>query len=82
MNLQVEKQALIKALEQTNDEGLIRAIQQMVEYAAQRDEEYLGATLEQYNKELNEANARIEQGNFVDHEEAIKQIQAWRTKGK
>jgi predicted transcriptional regulator len=82
MNLQVEKQALIKALEQTNDEALIKAIQQMVEYAVQRDEEYLGVTAEQYNKELDEANARIERGDFVNHEEAIKQIEAWRTKDK
>ena len=47
MNIQAEKTALIKALEQTNDEALIRAIQQMIEYSVKRDEEYLGIGVEE-----------------------------------
>lgn len=31
----------------------------------------------QYNKELNDAVARIEKGNFVSHKEAIKDLSKW-----
>ena len=82
MNIQAEKTALIKVLEQTNDESLIQAIQHMVNYAVKRDEEYLGTTIDQYNLELEEAETRIAKGEFIDHEKAITQIQGWRNKEK
>lgn len=31
----------------------------------------------QYNKELNEAVSRIEKGNFVTHENALKELSKW-----
>ncbi|MBA2612790.1 MAG: hypothetical protein H0U95_12515 [Bacteroidetes bacterium] len=31
----------------------------------------------QYNKEINEAIARIEKGNFVSHKDAIKELSKW-----
>jgi len=31
----------------------------------------------QYNKEINEAVARIEEGNFVSHKDAIKELSKW-----
>ena len=31
----------------------------------------------QYNKELNEAVARIEKGDFVSHKDAIKELAKW-----
>lgn len=34
-------------------------------------------TRKQYNKELAEAIARIEKGNFVKHEEALKELSKW-----
>ena len=80
MNIQTEKIALIKALEQTNDEALIQAIQQMVEYSIKRDEEYLGISIEQYNRELDEAEARIIKGDFVLQSDAVKRVKAWRSK--
>ncbi len=61
-------------LEKINDESLIRAIQSLVEYANKRDEEYLGSTVDQYNDELDEANAQIEKGEFVAQEDAVKLI--------
>ena len=82
MNIQSEKKALIKALEQTNDEALIKAIQQMIEYSMQRDEEFLGMSVDEYNRKLDEAEVRIKRGDFINHEEAVKRIQAWRRKGE
>jgi predicted transcriptional regulator len=34
--------------------------------------------LEQYNCELEEADAEIERGEFLSHEEALKEIRSWR----
>jgi hypothetical protein len=79
MDIQVEKTALIKALEQTSDEALIKAIQQMIEYSIKRDEEYLGVSADDYDRELNEAEARIKKGNFVHHADAIRRIKSWRS---
>jgi len=31
----------------------------------------------QYNKEINEAIARIEKGDFVKHEDAVKELSKW-----
>lgn len=36
----------------------------------------------QYNKELNEAVARIEKGHFVSHKEALKQLAKKRKRTK
>ena len=31
----------------------------------------------QYNKELDEAAARVENGNFVSHKDAVKELSKW-----
>ena len=80
MDIQSEKEALIKALSETNDEALIKAIHQMIEYSIKRDEEFLGISVDDYNRELLEAEKRIKDGNFVTHDEAVKRIKAWRSK--
>jgi vacuolar-type H+-ATPase subunit D/Vma8 len=41
------------------------------------DEDAKRTTLEQYNKELDEAVARIEQGEFVSHKDALKELSEW-----
>jgi len=35
-------------------------------------------SLEQYNKELDEAEAEIDSGEFLTQEEAVKEIRSWR----
>jgi len=35
-------------------------------------------SLEEYNREIDEADAAIDRGEYVEHEEAIKRIKAWR----
>ncbi len=34
-------------------------------------------TRKQYNKEINEAVARIEKGKFVEHKNALKELSKW-----
>ena len=77
MDIQSEKTALIKVLENINDESLIRDIQSLIEYASKRDEEYLGTTVDQYNDELDEADARIDAGDFISHEDLGKEFSRW-----
>jgi predicted transcriptional regulator len=77
-NLQKNKKRIIESIERTNDEALIRIIQNMIEYGKLRDEEYLGESVEEYNLVLEKADLKIDKGNFVTHEEAIKKIREWR----
>lgn len=35
------------------------------------------SSLKQYNKEINEAVARIEQGDFVSHKDALNELSEW-----
>ncbi len=43
--------------------------------------EYTGderISLEQYNEELDKSEAEIDRGEFLTHEEAVKEIRSWR----
>jgi len=35
-------------------------------------------SLEQYNKEIDDADAAIDRGEYVDHEDASRKIKSWR----
>jgi predicted transcriptional regulator len=35
-------------------------------------------SLEQYNKEIDEADAAIDRGEYIDHEDAVRKIKSWR----
>ena len=35
-------------------------------------------SLDQYNKELDESEAEVDRGEFLTHEEAVKEIHSWR----
>jgi predicted transcriptional regulator len=43
--------------------------------------DYETFSLDQYNREIEEAEARIERGEFVLREDAINRIKEWREKG-
>ena len=78
MDIQAEKNLLIKSLEQINDASLLKAIHSLIDYANQKDEEFLGESIEKYNTELSKAEAEVREGNFIAHEEAIKNLGKWR----
>jgi hypothetical protein len=81
-SLQEGKKRIIESLERINDEALINALQNMIEYAKLRDEEYLGESIEEYNLALEKADLEIDKGNFIVHEAAMKKMGEWRKKGK
>jgi ATP-dependent protease ClpP protease subunit len=43
-------------------------------------EKHQRINVEQYNKELEEADAQIDEGEYLSHEEALKEIRSWREK--
>ena len=50
---------------------------EMVKSFLNVDKDAKRITRKQYNKEINEAVARIEKGNFVKHEDALKELSKW-----
>jgi vacuolar-type H+-ATPase subunit D/Vma8 len=50
---------------------------EMVKNFLNVDKETKRITRKQYNKELDEAVARIESGDFVTHEDALKELSKW-----
>lgn len=75
MDIIEERDSLIKKLEQVEDMSLLQAIKAVLHHGLLN-----GGTssIEQYNREIEEAEARMEQGEFILHENAIKRIRGWR----
>jgi predicted transcriptional regulator len=80
--IQEEKKEIIESIAQTNDEALISTIKTIIDYAKSKDEEWLGESIEEYNLALEKADAEIDAGSFIVHEEAIKKLGEWRNKEK
>ncbi len=78
MNVDAERSMLIKDIEQVEDISLLQAIKAVLHYGLQSEGKI---SVEQYNRELDEAEARIDRGDFVTHEEAVNRIRGWRKTG-
>lgn len=78
MNINEERTLLIKELQQVEDISLLRTIKAVLDYGLDR-EDFINVEL--YNRELDEAQTRIEQGEYIPHEEAVKRIKGWRKTG-
>ncbi len=75
MNIQVEKADLVKQLEQIEDLELLLAIKHLIAYGLSRSEGAI--SIEQYNRELEEAEAEIDRGEFYSQEEVEKMVKKW-----
>ena len=71
--LQANKLELLEWLVTVNDESLIN---ELIKWK----EDHQRISIEQYNRELEEAEAAIDRGEYITHEEAMKRIRAWREK--
>lgn len=80
--IEEEKKQIIKSISEISDEALLSTIKSMINYAKTKDEEYLGESIEEYNLALEKADAEIEAGHFIVHEEAMKKLGEWRNKEK
>ena len=74
MNINTERALLIKEIEQVEDISLLKAIKAMLHYGLKNEGRI---SIEQYNRELEEAEAEIDRGEFISHENLKKQMKAW-----
>lgn len=75
MDIQTEKAALIQRLQEIDDSSLIQAIKHLMDDGLEAKEE--GISIEQYNMELDEANARMDAGESVSHDDVKKESATW-----
>jgi hypothetical protein len=74
MDINIERSSLIKELQQVKDLSLLQAIKAVLHYGLKNEGRI---SIEQYNRELEEAEAEIGRGEFISHEELKKQMKAW-----
>ena len=69
MDIQAEIKWIQKELNKVEDETLLNAIKNILKYRVKKTQSER-ISIEQYNKEIDEANARIDNGVFYTQEEA------------
>ena len=74
MNINTERALLIKELQQVEDISLLKAIKAVLHYGLKSEGRI---SIEQYNRELDEADARIERGEFFTQDEVKKMAKEW-----
>jgi hypothetical protein len=62
---------------QLNEAEKKSVIQMLKTFLKSRTEKPDRITIEQYNKELQEAEAEFEKGEYITHEALLKQIKRW-----
>ena len=74
MDINAERSLLIKEIKQVEDIALLQAIKAVLHYGLKNEGRI---SVEQYNRELEEAEAEIDRGEFITHEELKKQMKTW-----
>lgn len=74
MNINTERTLLIKELQQVEDISLLKTLKAVLHYGLKNEGRI---SVEQYNRELEEAEAEIARGDFTTHEDLKKQMKAW-----
>lgn len=80
--------AILVSTKNEKEEKILRAFLDSLEYDYSEEEDLdipapPGAkrqTIEEYNEELEKAVAEVESGEFIRHEDAIKEMKKWRKK--
>ncbi|HNT51013.1 MAG TPA: hypothetical protein PKK67_10525 [Cyclobacteriaceae bacterium] len=74
MDINTERSLLIKELQQVEDISLLKAIKAMLHYGLKNEGRI---SIDQYNRELDEAEAEMDRGEFVTHDELKRQAKGW-----
>ena len=74
MDINAERSLLIEEIKQVNDLSLLKAVKYILQYGLKKEGKI---STEQYNQELNEANSRIEAGDFIAQEDLEKESSQW-----
>jgi len=75
MNRTAEIELIKSLLERSENPAIISAVKRFIQKLQAKSEKHISNA--QYNKEIDDALARMEAGEFVTHEEVIKQSRAW-----
>lgn len=70
-SIQTDKLKILEWMATLKDKDLIREL-------VGRKRLHQRVSIDQYNGELDQANRKIDQGDFLTHEEAQKEIRSWR----
>ncbi len=76
MSVQTIKQTLHQLIDKINDEDLLQAYLKIIESSLEKEGR---VSVEQYNKEIEEAEGAIDRGEFINHEDAVRQIKGWKS---
>ena len=68
---QAQKLELLEWLASLQDKSLIQEL-------AKWKEDHQRISVDQYNRELEQADAEIDSGDYLTHEEAVKAVRSWR----
>lgn len=74
MNTVVFEDELLQYFSMLNKAEQQSVLNMLKTFIASRKEDYSPVTLDQYNKELEEADAEIEAGEYVSHEEVKRRL--------
>jgi hypothetical protein len=74
MDIKEERTLLIREIEQVEDPSLLAAIKAVLSFGLLKEGRI---SIEQYNRELEEAEAEINRGEFITHEELKKKLKKW-----
>jgi hypothetical protein len=74
MDIERERSVLIQELQQVEDPSLLHAIKALLHYGLKQEGRI---TVEQYNRELQEAEDEIDKGEFISHEDLKKEMKNW-----
>jgi predicted transcriptional regulator len=75
MGVEADLKWIHNELDQVKDPDFIEAIKNMLEYRKKVSTERI--SIEQYNKEIDEAERDIENGNYYTQEEVEKRAKEW-----
>jgi hypothetical protein len=71
MDLRTKKYTIIEKIMQLDEDAIAKL-------EATLNEVLVEGNMQQYNKELNEADSAMDQGKYIEHNEAVKKIRSWR----
>lgn len=74
MDINAERSLIIKQLQEINDISLLKAVKHLINYGLKNEGRI---SSEQYNRELEEAEAEIDRGEYISQEELKKQMKEW-----
>ncbi|MCB9235985.1 MAG: hypothetical protein H6581_30335 [Bacteroidia bacterium] len=75
MDIQAERYLLIERLKLVNDGDLLQAVKSLLDYGLKTERDRI--SVEQYNRELEEARKEIQNGQSFSQEDLERESESW-----